>query len=99
MLACWSHEQEGSSPHAVRHKNEAVSSEEFERMRRELTKVTTERDILKRRWGVQPVNAMTPLVYRSPPQRVAYANNVPCIAYEVYWRVITPLANSALLWL
>lgn len=44
MLHRWVREQEGNPDS----KNEAVSSVEFERLRRELTKVRTERDILKK---------------------------------------------------
>jgi transposase len=51
MLARWAREQEGRSQPVVRHKAQAVSSEEFERMRRELAKVKTERDILKKALG------------------------------------------------
>jgi transposase len=51
MLARWAREQEGKSVQASRGKNEAVSTEEFERMRRELAKVKTERDILKKALG------------------------------------------------
>jgi transposase len=51
MLARWAREQEGNSVQASRGKNEAVSTEEFERMRRELAKVKTERDILKKALG------------------------------------------------
>lgn len=36
---------------AARNKSEAVSAEQFERMRRELSKVKTERDILKKALG------------------------------------------------
>jgi transposase len=51
MLARWAREQEGKSVQASRGKNEGVSTEEFERMRRELAKVKTERDILKKALG------------------------------------------------
>jgi transposase len=51
MLARWAREQEGNSVQASRDKSEAVSTEEFERMRRELAKVKTERDILKKALG------------------------------------------------
>lgn len=51
MLARWTREQEGRSTPASRSKNEAISGEEFERMRRELAKVKTERDILKKALG------------------------------------------------
>jgi transposase len=51
MLARWAREQEGRSAQVSRSKNEAVSTEEFERMRRELAKVKTERDILKKALG------------------------------------------------
>jgi transposase len=77
MLARWAHEQEGRSQPVVRHKAEAVSSEEFERMRRELAKVKAERDILKRRSATSRPTQSEVRVYRQPPQRVAYAHDVP----------------------
>jgi len=48
MLHRWVREQEGNPSKIAGSKNEAVSSGEFERMRRELAKVRTERDILKK---------------------------------------------------
>lgn len=48
MLARWAREQEGKSTQVIRSKGESISVEEFERMRRELAKVKTERDILKK---------------------------------------------------
>lgn len=48
MLHRWVREYEGSPSKVTSSKNEAVSSGEFERMRRELAKVRTERDILKK---------------------------------------------------
>jgi transposase len=51
MLARWAHKQERKSAQASRSKNEAVSTEEFEHIRRELAKVNTERDILKKALG------------------------------------------------
>jgi transposase len=48
MLHRWVREHEGNQSKVTRGKNEAVSSGEFERMRRELAKVRTERDILKK---------------------------------------------------
>ena len=50
MLARWARarEQEGKSAQVIRSKGESISVEEFERMRRELAKVKTERDILKK---------------------------------------------------
>lgn len=51
MLARWAREQEGKSVQASRSTNEAFSTEEFERMRRELAKVKMERDILKKALG------------------------------------------------
>jgi len=48
MLARWAREQQGSSSRAVRSKSDSISPDEFERMRRELVKVRTERDILKK---------------------------------------------------
>ena len=48
MLHRWVREQEGNRSKITDSKNEAVSSGEFERMRRELAKVRMERDILKK---------------------------------------------------
>ncbi len=48
MLHRWIREQEGDGSKVAGSKDEAVSSVEFERMRRELAKVRTERDILKK---------------------------------------------------
>ena len=48
MLHRWVREQEGDPSKIGRNKDEVVSSVEFERMRRELVKVRTERDILKK---------------------------------------------------
>jgi transposase len=48
MLHRWVREHEGSPSKVTGSKDEAVSSGEFERMRRELAKVRTERDILKK---------------------------------------------------
>ena len=47
MLHRWIREQ-GNPSRIARSKNEAISSVEFERLRRELAKVRTERDILKK---------------------------------------------------
>jgi len=50
LLARWYREEEaGRSPAAKA--SDAVSAEEYERMRRELAKVKTERDILKKALG------------------------------------------------
>ena len=51
MLSRWAREQEGKPSKVVRSKSESISNEEFERMRRELAKVKTERDILKKALG------------------------------------------------
>ncbi|MBB3223473.1 transposase [Massilia umbonata] len=48
LLARWYREEEAGRSPAAKASN-AVSAEEYERMRRELAKVKTERDILKRR--------------------------------------------------
>jgi transposase len=48
MLHRWIRQQEGNSSKVAGSKNGVVSSGEFERMRRELAKVRTERDILKK---------------------------------------------------
>jgi transposase len=51
MLSRWAREQEGKPSKVARSKSESISNEEFERMRRELAKVKTERDILKKALG------------------------------------------------
>ena len=48
MLHRWVREHGGNPSKVTGSKNEAVCSGEFERMRRELAKVRTERDILKK---------------------------------------------------
>lgn len=48
ILAHWAPEFEGKVSKVARGKTESISSEEFECMRRELVKVKTERDILKK---------------------------------------------------
>ena len=48
MLHRWARQQEGNPSKMAGSKDEVVSSGEFERMRRELAKVRTERDILKK---------------------------------------------------
>ena len=48
MLHRWVREYEGNPSKVTGSKNEAVSSGDFERMRPELAKVRTERDILKK---------------------------------------------------
>jgi transposase-like protein len=47
MRSRWAREQEGKPSQVVLSKSDSLSNEEFERMRRELAKVKTERDILK----------------------------------------------------
>jgi transposase len=51
MRSRWAREQEGKPSQVVRSKSDSLSNEEFERMRRELAKVKTERDILKKALG------------------------------------------------
>ena len=51
LLGRWCREQEGWSVPARSGSNEAVSTQEFDSMRRELAKVKTERDILKKALG------------------------------------------------
>lgn len=51
LLARWQREQDGPVATVSSSKGGAVSSEEFERMRRELAKVKMERDILKKALG------------------------------------------------
>jgi transposase len=48
MLHRWIRQQEGNPSKVAGSKDETVSSGELERMRRELAKVRTERDILKK---------------------------------------------------
>lgn len=48
MLHRWVRQQEGSLSKVTDRTNDVVSSGEFERIRRELAKVRTERDILKK---------------------------------------------------
>ena len=50
MLSRWTREQSGKVV-MVTGQGEAISAEEYERMRRELAKVRTERDILKKALG------------------------------------------------
>lgn len=50
LLARWHREEEAGKSPAVK-ASDAVSAEEYERMRRELAKVKTERDILKKALG------------------------------------------------
>lgn len=50
MLSRWTREQSGKVVKATEQR-EAISAEEYERMRRELAKVRTERDILKKALG------------------------------------------------
>ena len=56
LLARWYREEGGESPDAK--VSDAVSAEEYERMRRELAKVKTERDILKNLPTRSPVALM-----------------------------------------
>lgn len=51
LLARWQRDQDGTVAAVSSGKGGAVSSEEFERMRRELAKVKMERDILKKALG------------------------------------------------
>lgn len=51
MLGRWCREQEGRSVSTRTSASDSVSSQEFESMRRELAKVKTERDILKKALG------------------------------------------------
>jgi len=48
MLHRWAREQKGNPSKVAGSQHEAPSSGEFERMRRELAKIRTERDILKK---------------------------------------------------
>jgi transposase len=51
LLGRWCREQEGRSVPTRANTSDSVSSQEFESMRRELAKVKTERDILKKALG------------------------------------------------
>lgn len=51
LLGRWAQEQAGEATPTGGSKGDAVSSQEFERMRRELAKVKMERDILKKALG------------------------------------------------
>ena len=51
LLCRWAREQVGPSGNVTVSKSAPVSSEEFDRMRRELAKVKMERDILKKALG------------------------------------------------
>jgi transposase len=51
LLGRWAQEQAGETAPTGGSKGDAVSSQEFERMRRELAKVKMERDILKKALG------------------------------------------------
>ena len=67
VLHPWVREQEGNTTKIAGRKNEAVSSEEFERMRRELAKVRTELQLrlLRRDWNnliAFPARLAPPLV-------------------------------------
>jgi len=48
MLSRWAREQERQLSKATRSQSDSPTKEEFERIRRELNKVKTERDILKK---------------------------------------------------
>ena len=52
LLCRWVREEEGTAASIARNgKGDGISVQEFERMRRELAKVKTERDILKKALG------------------------------------------------
>lgn len=51
LLGRWAQEQAGDTAPVRSSKGDAISSQEFERMRRELAKVKMERDILKKALG------------------------------------------------
>lgn len=51
LLGRWCREQEGKASSPCRNKADAVSSQKFDSMRRELAKVKMERDILKKALG------------------------------------------------
>jgi transposase len=51
LLSRWARELDGESASSRSSKSDAVSSQEYERMRRELAKVKMERDILKKALG------------------------------------------------
>lgn len=58
MLARWAREQQGNTSKANGGNRAVVPNDEFERMRRELAKLRTERDILKNRPTRPPVALM-----------------------------------------
>jgi len=51
LLSRWAREQDGEIASIRSSKSDGVSSQEFDRMRRELAKVKMERDILKKALG------------------------------------------------
>ena len=77
LLGRWCREQEGRSVPTRSGSSETVSTQEFDSMRRELTKVKTERDILKKRLSTsRPTPSEVPL-YRTASHDLADTNDVP----------------------
>jgi transposase len=86
MLHRWVREQEGNPSKIARSKDDVVSSVEFERLRRELARVRTERDILKK--ARSPTSLSTPSevwFYRPSPLRMAYTHDVPGFGGICQW--------------
>ena len=77
MLHRWVRQQEGSLSKVTDRTNDVVSSGEFERMRRELAKVRTERDILKKALVSSQPTPGEVRFHRPSPPRMAYAHHVP----------------------
>ena len=73
-------------------RSEAAS--EVERLQRELRRVTTERDILKRRSATSPRTRSEVRLHRSPSRRVAHTGHVPGDE-RVCQRVLRMVRSSA----
>ena len=74
LLRRWAREEPDPTPQGG--KNEGISSQEYERMRRELAKVKTERDILKRRSATSQPTPSEVRLYRPTLQHLANENDV-----------------------
>lgn len=75
MLHRWVREYEGNPSKVTGSKNEAVSSGDFDQMRRELAKVRTERDILKK--GARLLRSRPQVKYALLLVTAAYGLRVP----------------------
>lgn len=76
MLSRWAREQSGRVIKATE-QGEAISAEEYERMRRELAKIRTERDILKKRSGTSLPTRSEVRLYSASSQCMASPDDVP----------------------